>query len=192
MKKPIDSSVPLHPLLTDRWSPRSFDAATSISDSDLTGILEAGRWAPSAFNAQPWRFIVAKRGDKDFEKLSKTFSGFNAHWAPKASALILVSAVKTNPDGALNPTAEYDAGLSAACMTMEALHRGLVVHQIAGFERDQVKAAFNLPDNYSQMAILVIGHQAPAEGLVDEKLIELEKSPRVRLPLTEIVLNKQG
>ena len=189
MKKPIDSSVPLHPLLNERWSPRSFDLASSIDKNDLTAILEAGRWAPSANNAQPWRYVVATRGDGHFEKLAKTFSGFNATWAPNASAFILVCAVKTNAEGAVNQFAEYDSGLSAAYMTFEAIHRGLVVHQIAGFDREQVKAEYHLADNLALMAILVIGKQAPLEALTDETLKEREKSPRVRLPLGEIVLN---
>ena len=48
---------------------------------------------------QPRRFIVAKRGDANFEKIAKHLAGFNAVWAPTASALILVMAVTTNPDG---------------------------------------------------------------------------------------------
>ena len=58
-----------------------------------------------------------------------------------------------------------------------------------GFDRDQVKAEYHLADNLALMAILVIGKQAPLEALTDETLKEREKSPRVRLPLGEIVLN---
>jgi nitroreductase len=188
MKKSVDSSVPIHPILTERWSPRSFEKSAEISDADLTGILEAGRWAPSANNAQPWRFIVAKRGDGHFEKLARTFSGFNAMWAPTASAFILVATIKTNTEGATNPYAEYDAGLSAAYMTFEAVHRGLAVHQIAGFDRVQVRADYQLPDNCEPLAILIIGKQAPVDSLTDPTLVEREKAPRVRLPLSELII----
>ena len=189
MKKSAESSAPIHPLLAERWSPRSFDKSAEISDIDLTAILEAGRWAPSSNNQQPWRFIVAKRGDAHFENISKHLSGFNAMWAPNAAAFILVAAVKTNPEGEANPSAEYDSGLSAAYMTFEAIHRGLAVHQIAGFDHEQIKKDFGLAENIAPKAILILGKQAPVESLTDATLVEREKAPRVRLPLSEIVLN---
>jgi len=186
MFKPAESSVTLSPLIANRWSPRSFDAVAEISDTDIAAILEAGRWSPSTNNQQPWRFIVARRGDSHFENLTKNFAGFNAAWAP--SALVLVAAVTTNDDGSARPFALYDAGLASAFMTMEANHRGIAVHPIAGYDREQVKAEYSLPDNYLQTAILVLGTQAPAERLEDAALLEREKAPRVRLPLSEIVI----
>ena len=188
MFKPADSSVTLSPLIANRWSPRSFDAVAEISDSDIAAILEAGRWSPSTNNQQPWRFIVAKRGDTHFENLSKHFAGFNAAWAPTASALVLVAAVTTNDDGSARPFALYDAGLASAFMTMEANHRGIAVHPIAGYDREKVKAEYSLPDNYLQTAILVLGTQASPDQLSDPALQEREKAPRVRLPLSELVI----
>lgn len=188
MLKPADTSVTISPLIANRWSPRSFDAAAEISDTDIAAILEAGRWSPSTGNQQPWRFIVAKRGDSIFENLTKHLAGFNATWAPSASAFILVVAVTTNADGSVRPYALYDAGLASAFMTMEANDRGIAVHPIAGFNRDDIKTEFGLPDNFSQIAILVIGKQSPAESLTNPVLIEREKAPRARLPLSDIVI----
>ncbi|MEI6406729.1 MAG: nitroreductase family protein [Actinomycetes bacterium] len=188
MLKPADSSVTLSPLIANRWSPRSFDGAAEISDVDIAAILEAGRWSPSTSNQQPWRFIVAKRGDAHFENLAKHFAGFNAAWAPTASAFILVIAVTTNDDGTARPFALYDAGLASAFMTMEANHLGIAVHPIAGFDRDKVRAEYSLPENFSQTAILVLGKQAPAAELQNATLVEREKAPRVRLPLADIVI----
>ena len=50
-KAPTD--LDLHPLITNRWSPRALDVNDVISSSDLLAILEAARLAPSAFNEQP-------------------------------------------------------------------------------------------------------------------------------------------
>ena len=85
MKKRAESVVELNPILAERWSPRSFDSKHEISSEDLTGILEAARWSPSASNIQPWRFLIARRGEVTFDQISKTLSGFNAVWAPNAS-----------------------------------------------------------------------------------------------------------
>lgn len=188
MFKPADSSVALSPVIANRWSPRSFDGAAEISDIDLTAILEAGRWSPSTNNMQPWRFIVAKRGDVHFEYLSKNLAGFNSAWAPNASAFVLVLAVTANDDGSARPFALYDAGLASAFMTIEANNRGIAVHPIAGFNRDQVKSHYELSDNLVQTAILVLGSQAPASALGDEVLVEREKAPRSRIKLSDLVI----
>src|SRR5205823_13025534 len=54
MHKTATTTVPVHPLLAERWSPRGFDQAHELADDRLTALLEAARWAPSAANSQPW------------------------------------------------------------------------------------------------------------------------------------------
>jgi nitroreductase len=48
-------------VIRDRWSPRAFDPVREVSRADLRRLFEAARWAPSSFNEQPWRFVVADR-----------------------------------------------------------------------------------------------------------------------------------
>src|SRR5690349_12555288 len=47
---------PVDPIFITRWSPRAFDRSV-LPDADLMTIFEAARWAPSAFNYQPWRLL---------------------------------------------------------------------------------------------------------------------------------------
>src|SRR5260221_635711 len=58
MRKTASTAVPVHPLLAERWSPRGFDQSHQVSENQVTALLEAARWAPSAGNSQPWRFLV--------------------------------------------------------------------------------------------------------------------------------------
>ena len=189
MRKKADSSVELHPILAERWSPRSYDGAAELSIADLTGILEAARWAPSSMNSQPWRFVVARRGDHRFAQMTDAMAGFNKEWSPKASAFVLVAAVTTQEDGTLRPAALYDAGLAASLLTVEAHHRGQVVHQIGGFDHEAIKRDFNLAPEITPIAILAIGKQAPADALESEALIQREIGARSRLPLESIILS---
>ena len=56
--------LPAHdiaPLFHERWSRRAF-SADEIPERTLLGLFEAARWAPSAMNLQPWRFVWARRG----------------------------------------------------------------------------------------------------------------------------------
>ena len=61
-QKTAATSVPVHPLLARRWSPRGLDADHELDQRSVLALLEAARWAPSANNSQPWRFLVAHRG----------------------------------------------------------------------------------------------------------------------------------
>lgn len=188
MKKSADTSQQLHPLLQERWSPRAFDEAHRITDDDLNAILEAGRWSPSANNFQPWRFIVGKRGGKNFTLVTETLKGFNQQWAPKASAYVVLNAVMVNEDGSARSASLYDSGIASAFMTLEATHRGFAVHQVAGFEKNELKVRFNLDENLEPIAILVIGKQAPVESLTDENLKARETSSRTRKDFSELVI----
>ena len=80
---------PVAPIFLDRWSPRAFDASV-MPDADLLTIFEAARWAPSSFNAQPWRFLYAKREDADWERFLGLLIPFNQGWAHSASVLIYI------------------------------------------------------------------------------------------------------
>jgi nitroreductase len=51
------------PLLLNRWSPRSM-SGEPMTDDELLPLFEAARWAPSSYNAQLWRFIIARRQDE--------------------------------------------------------------------------------------------------------------------------------
>lgn len=59
--KTATTAAPLHPLLAHRGSPRGFDPRHRLDDSTVTALLEAARWAPSANNSQPWRFLRVRR-----------------------------------------------------------------------------------------------------------------------------------
>jgi nitroreductase len=47
IEKAVDTSAPVHDLITRRWSGVSYDPDKSVSDDDLRAMAEAGRWAPS-------------------------------------------------------------------------------------------------------------------------------------------------
>src|SRR3954471_17825648 len=89
----------LHPLVAGRWSPRSFDPAADLDPVVAERLLEAARWAPSASNTQPWRFVLAPRGSAAHGALLGALVEFNQLWATHASALVLIAAQTTGADG---------------------------------------------------------------------------------------------
>jgi nitroreductase len=181
------TSVEIHEVLANRRSPRSLDATALLADEDLLAILEAGRWAPSASNGQPWRFFVGKRGDSIFNLILDSLAPFNQGWAHRSSALILVAGVHSREDGTPNKGFLYDCGLAVSQMVFETHHRGFVAHQMTGF--DATKAATNLGvvKSLIPVAVISIGKQAPADQL-EGAIFKRENAPRERKALSEIVV----
>ncbi|WP_022882040.1 nitroreductase family protein [Gryllotalpicola ginsengisoli] len=184
--KTAQTDAPILEVLAGRWSPRSF-TNDPIDEGKLAAALEAARWSPSAGNSQPWRFIVARRGSEAFEKIAATLMGFNKAWAPKASVLLVAVAQVADGEGKPLPTALYDLGQSMAHLSVQAHHDGLHVHQMTGFERDRLAAAFDLPENLMPFSVSAIGTVGTPDDL-DEVLAERERQPRTRKPLPELLL----
>jgi nitroreductase len=190
MRKTASTTVPVHPLLAERWSPRGFDQEHELGDVDLTTLLEAARWAPSAGNSQPWRFLVTRRGEPAHERLFVALAPGNQAWAGAASALILVAASTAGDDGRPQPWALYDTGQAVAALVTQAQADGLSVHQMGGFDTGAVRAGFGLPDSLTPVVVLAIGrHDGPA-GL-PEPLAARETAPRTRRPLSDLLLAAQ-
>ncbi len=176
------------PVLAERWSPRSYDTSYVLSQHEMLSILEAARWAPSGNNVQPWRFSVAPRGTALHAKVVEGLSGFNAAWAPSASAIIVVSIVATNADGSEAKSAPFDAGLAVSQLITQAHELGLHAHVIGGVLHDVLHKNLELADNLKVLVALTVGKVAPATDL-EGPAYEREIAPRTRLELDEIVLH---
>ena len=182
------TSVPLTTLLAERWSPRAFDG-TAVASDDLAALLEAARWAPSANNYQPWRFVVGQTttdgADATHKGIFDALAEFNQVWASAAPVLVAAITEVEHEDGSVREIAPYDLGLAVSQLTIEAAARGLVVHQMGGFDTDQVSATFGVPSQYRTIVVLAIGRLGDPESL-PAWAAERESAPRERKPLAEI------
>jgi nitroreductase len=182
-----DTTAPLiHPLV-ERWSPRAYDPAAEVEPAVIRTILEAARWAPSANNTQPWRFIVARRGTDAFTSVHDALKGFNQAWADSAAVLIVNVAEIIDAEGNARPWARYDLGQAVAHLTVQAQHEGLHTHQMGGFDAAQIHSAFGLDPRLEVVSITAIGVLGDVDTL-PEPLREREVAPRLRKPLEELVL----
>jgi nitroreductase len=187
MRKTASTTVPVHPLLAERWSPRGFDRAHEIGDEALAALLEAARWAPSAQNSQPWRFLVTRRGDPAHDRLFAALAPGNQAWAGAASALVLVAARTSGDDGRPQPWALYDTGQAVAALVTQAQADGLSVHQMGGFDTDAVRAGLGLGEILTPVVVLAVGRHDSEAGL-PEPLAAREAAPRTRHPLGDLLL----
>ena len=182
-----ETSVPINEVIATRRSPRSFDSSHTLAEGDLRAGLEAARWAPSAFNGQPWRFYAGNRGDQLFSEILSALGEYNQVWAKNASALILVASTFKKADGQDYPEYLFDCGLAVGQMVHEFHDRGLVTHQMAGYSKELARTALGMPDDLVPVVVLAIGKQDAAEKL-PEDLAAREVAPRERLPLDTLVI----
>jgi nitroreductase len=189
MEKPAQTTVPIDPLLARRWSPRAF-ASRRVEDEQLDALLEAARWAPSCFNAQPWRFAVARADDDPaaHARLAALLFPKNLRWAAHAPLLIVTAARRVFDDGKPNQHAWHDVGLAVGNLLAQATSMGLVVHQLAGFDREQARIELGLPDDCDPVTMLAIGFPGEPSQL-DDDLRERELAPRTRIALTDLILD---
>lgn len=179
------TTASLHPLLAGRWSPRGFDAGYDVTDDDLVTMLEAARWAPSAANSQPWRFLVGRRGDSTFAAIVDLLAPGNQIWAPRASLLLV--AIADTGSGSTAPWAVYDTGQAVAHLSVQAEELGLAVHQMGGFDASGVATRFGLAPELKPVSVVAIGRLDPDADL-PEPFHERERAPRERRPLSELLI----
>lgn len=182
-----ETAVPVNEVIATRRSPRSLDASVAITDTDLVAILEAARWAPSAFNGQPWRFFVGKQGDTTYSQILSSLVEFNQGWAKNAAALILVAAKPTRDDGSIHGDYQFDCGLAVAQLVIETHDRGLVAHQMTGFDKDKARTNLEMASELVPVVVIAIGKQDSPEKL-PAAMAEREVAPRGRKSLEELVI----
>lgn len=176
----------IDPLFLARWSPRAFDGS-DMPDEDLHTIFEASRWAPSAFNAQPWRFLYARRGDADWARFLGLLIPYNQGWAHSASVLIYIlsdSLMEIKP-GETSPSHShsFDAGAAWACLALQATRMGYHAHGMSGVDFERARVELEVPDRFRIEAAAVVGRIGDPATL-SEKL-RAREVPSTRKPVSE-------
>ncbi|HXJ46591.1 MAG TPA: nitroreductase family protein [Candidatus Dormibacteraeota bacterium] len=191
MSNPAPVEFPVNELIQNRWSPRAFSDKL-VPQEVLRSLFEAARWAPSSNNEQPWAYIVATKDDaENFEKSLGALVEFNANWAKKAPVLVIaVAELAFAKSNAPNRNAQYDVGAASLQLSIEATARGLVVHQMAGFDPETAKEAYDIPQGWEPIAAMAIGYPGDASSL-PEPLQSREKAPRSRKRIREFVMSGQ-
>ena len=140
-----------------------------IKEDEIIKILEAGRWAPSASNNQPWRFIVVND-----EQLIKKIGD-------ACKILTINSFVETSPVVVIiysekkHRWVDLDCGMCAQNMMLEAHSLGIGSCFIGAFREKKIKELVNLPDQFNVVGIISFGYK------------ESEKEPTPRLNLEDLV-----
>ena len=187
MDKLASATYPINELIARRWSPRAFDPKRRVDRTTLGTLFEAARWAPSAGNIQPWRFIVGVNFDKTHQGIFETLADGNKRWCKNVPVLLIAVVALNFPDeDKPNRHALHDLGLALENMFLQAVDLGLSCHLMAGFDPEKVRQSFSIPEGYQPMTAGAVGYPGNINDL-SESLRQRELQPRERRPLKETV-----
>lgn len=127
-------------------------------------LLEAARWAPSAYNEQPWQYVVGYKGYKTHQKLSEILFQGN-FWAKKAGILML-SITKNFFDynHKPNPDCLHDLGMATMNLVLQATEMDLISHQMSGYDQDKARTFFNIGSDYELSSMIAVGYPCVAQS----------------------------
>ena len=187
MEKPAITEYPILEAIKRRWSPYTF-ADRPVEREKILSLLEAARWSASAFNEQPWRFIlVTKDQPQAYSKALGCLVEANQGWAKQAPVLILtVTRTTFTRNNKPNRVHQHDLGLAVQNLIVQATSMDLFAHQMAGVDLEKVKREYPLPAGFEPQTAIAIGY-GPDPADMPEDIRAKESAPRSRMPLVDFV-----
>ncbi|MDU0340905.1 nitroreductase family protein [Bosea rubneri] len=161
------AAFPIDPIFIERWSPRAFHPEPMPTGALLT-ILEAARWAPSAYNVQPWRFLYALRDDAHWPRFLSLLDSFNQSWAGSASALVFLLSDTGTDDAAqqqASPIRSFDTGAAWSHIALQAVRLGYHAHAMAGIAFEAARTSLAVPPRFRIEIAVALGRRAAPETL---------------------------
>lgn len=177
-------------IFLERYSPRAMSGEV-VSKDELMTLFEAARWAPSANNIQPWRFLYAIRDTTDFELFFSFLKEGNQIWCKNAGALIIGLSKKNMNNGELNQTHSFDTGSAWENLALQGTKMGLIVHGMAGYKIESIKESLKITDEYQVELMITVGKPGKIEDLPINLQEREEPSQRMNLD-TIIFEGKDG
>lgn len=149
--------------IKERRSIRKYEPK-AVPEEKLTQILEAGRWAPSAGNSQPWRFIVVRDEEVKNELARVAAYGRFLAQAPVAIAVVI------DPQASNHPVEDGAAATQNMLLAAHALGLGTcwIGSYGSGYE-DRAKEVLGIPRDKRVLSLISLGYAAesPRKGRVE-------------------------
>ena len=153
-KMPTENNSDILAAIRKRRSIREF-TDEPVDAADLRRIVEAGIWAPSGLNNQPWRFVIIL--DPEIRRQLATLTRYR-HIVEAAGALI---AVYLDAEAMYNQVKDHQAAgacLQNMLLATEALGLGGVWLGEILNNKTEVNRVLGLGDNLDLMGLVAIGH----------------------------------
>ncbi|MFQ5688762.1 MAG: nitroreductase family protein [Gemmatimonadota bacterium] len=119
-------------------------------------VLDSARYAPSAKEAQPWRFVVVRDALTRHEIATAAFNHPHVKSAPLV--ILCCARVHSHVSGSGRPSHPVDVAAATQTMLLAAADQGLAASWIPGYREPGVRAAVGIPNDVPIVAILALGY----------------------------------
>jgi nitroreductase len=161
----ISEPTPLQRLIRDRRSIRRYQSKP-VEREKIEMCLEAARLAPSAENAQTWRFLVIDDPELKARFAKGAFSGIyaNCRFAAEAPVLILILAKLDFMANRLGKQVQgipfflLDIGIAGEHLVLQAEELGLGTCWLGWFDVRKARRFFKIPRRYKVSALISMGY----------------------------------
>ncbi len=167
-----------------RSSPRAM-SAVAITKDELMTLFDAARWAPSASNMQPWRFVYAMHGTPEFDKLFSLLIDFNKDWCKNASVLIVTVSNNLDYKGKPSVSHSFDTGAAWENLALQASSMNLIAHGMSGFDYEAAREKLCVPADHTVEMMIAIGKHGKIEDLPEA--LQARETPSDRKKIEEFV-----
>ncbi len=151
-----------------------------IPEDALRRILNAGRLAGSARNAQPWRFLVVR--DPERRRALSRCGRFARHLAQAPCVIVLCT------DAQHRRWAAFDAGRAAQNMMLAAWDLGIGSCVTALHDEACARRLLGIPETFDIQVAIAFGYPSPqGEGPVQKFIREKVLRVTGRKPLHDLV-----
>lgn len=136
-----------------------------VTDQLINEILEAGRWAPSGMNNQPWRFVVIK--DKTFKIKLSTMTNYSGI---VSGSDFCVAVFYNSPAGYHREKDLMSIGACIQNMLLYAHHLGIGSVWLGEIlkNKDKISEILGINQSNEFMALIAFGY--PDEEVSAERL----------------------
>jgi nitroreductase len=157
----------------------------ALTSQELFTVLEAARWAPSAKNAQPWRFLYVLPDSAWWPAYQALLEESHRQWMGRAGALVLILAKRTfDPGGQVSRAYSFDAGAACQNASLQAVLLGLVAHVVQSFDAEAMRWQMGISVDYSIEFMLVLGR--PGDRTALSPALQAREVPTPRRGLGDI------
>jgi nitroreductase len=141
-----------------------------VPDEMIEQLLEAGRWAPSASNRQPWQFIVV-RDEEILKQVAQHAAYYFIRWAHVEEAPLLIVLCGDARNRIYRQFLHEDVGLAGSQIMLQAHALGLGTCWIGGLDRKAIADVLKVPESQDIVGLLTVGFPAEDPEPTPRKLL---------------------
>lgn len=156
--------------ISNRKSPLAFLENYIVEESQIRKLIDAARRAPSSFNEQPWRFIVANFQTEEFKLILESLDSKNQKWAKNCSLLIISGISYSRSEFSDRDIQHLELGLAVSFLVLQGESLGLQSRIIGGYNKPVLLSQFVKFLDWEPVVVIAVGVRDTTQDISNSEL----------------------